>query len=67
MKKILRGAVLLMALGLSGCTGLELFMIGSMLGGGAVGYGKPWLDKILTPAPVQEPAREPAKPVTPAP
>lgn len=64
MKKILRASILLMALGLSGCTGLELFMIGSLVGGGAAGYGKPWLDKYLTPAP---PEPVPAKPVTPAP
>ena len=60
MKKILRGALVVMALGLGGCTGLELFMIGSLLGGTGTSYGKPWLDKILTP--------EPAKPsVAPAP
>ena len=62
MKKILRGVVLLMALGLSGCTGLELFIIGSMLGGAGTSYGKPWLDKILTPAPeVQKPPTPPVQ------
>ena len=62
MKKILRGVVLLMALGLSGCTGLELMLVGSLLGGAGTSYGKPWLDKILTPAPAV-----PAAPATPVP
>ena len=66
MKKILRGLVLLMALGLSGCTGLELFIIGSMLGGAGTSYGKPWLDRMLTPTP--DPAPAPVKPpVAPVP
>lgn len=55
MKKLLSGAFLALALGLGGCTGLELFMIGSMLGGAGTSYGKPWLDKYLTPEPVEAP------------
>lgn len=65
MRKLLRGSLLALALGLSGCTGLELFMIGSLLGSGATSYGKPWLDKYLTLAPT-EPAKPPVTP-TPAP
>ena len=55
MRKLLSGVMLFLVLGLGGCTGLELFMIGSMLGGGTVGYGKPWLDRYLTPPPVEAP------------
>lgn len=66
MKKMLRGALLLLALGLSGCTGLEMMMVGSMLGGTGVGYGKPWLDKYFTPTPpAPAPTSATAKPPTP--
>ena len=61
MKKTLRGIVLLLALGLSGCTGLELFMIGSMLGGAGTSYGKPWLDHYLA-APQPSPPAASSKP-----
>ena len=65
MKKVLRGSLLALALGLGGCTGLELFMIGSMLGGAGTSYGKPWLDKYLTPTPAVDPPKNEAsvKPV----
>ena len=53
MKKILRGTVLLLALGLSGCGVLEALLIGGLVGGAGTSYGKPWLDRLLAP-PVQE-------------
>ena len=55
MKKILRGLVLMMTLGLSGCTGLEMLLVGGSMGGLGASYLKPWMDKYLTPAPVPVP------------
>ena len=55
MKKALRGSLLILALGLSGCTGLEALLIGSMVGGVGTSYGKPWLDRYLSPPPPAPP------------
>ena len=63
MKKLLRGALLIAMVGLGGCTGTELFLVGSLLGGAGTSYGKPWLDKLLTPTPVPDPAKKPVAPV----
>lgn len=48
MKKVF--LAVLLSLGLSGCTPLESLLIGSLLGGTTASYGKPWLDRYLTPA-----------------
>lgn len=55
MRKLVCPILLSLTLGLGGCTGLELFMVGSALGIGGASYGKPWLDKYLTPESAKPP------------